>query len=91
MKERFVKLFVDGADLPGESLPGQSLLELYGDNRVLIENHQGILEYGTQKIQVKVKYGCICICGQGLQLCRMQGQQLVIVGRVESIGINRGR
>lgn len=87
----FAQRFVDGVDLPGESLPRQPLLELCGDKRVLIENHGGVMEYGMEKIQVRVKYGAICICGSGLRLCRMSGQQLVITGKIETVNVLRGR
>ncbi len=91
MKQRLVKLLVEGADLPGESLPGEPVVELYGDNRVLIEHHGGITEYGPEKIQVRVRYGAVCICGSQLRLCRMQGPQLVILGKIQSVNILRGR
>ncbi len=91
MKHHFMQRLVESADLPGESLPGQPLLELFGDNRVLIENHLGITEYGTEKIQIRVAYGALCVCGQRLQLCRMQGNQLFITGRIDGISLIRGR
>ncbi len=91
MKQKWMKLLLDGADLPGESLPGEPLLELYGDNRVLIEHHGGITDYGTEKIQVRVRYGAICICGSELSLCSMQGPQLVILGKIQSVSLLRGR
>ena len=31
-------------------LPGQPVVELVGDRRVLIENHIGVTEYGTERI-----------------------------------------
>ncbi len=91
MKQRLSKLLVDMADLPGESIPGQPIVELYGDNRVLIEHHQGILEYGTEQIQIKVRYGALCVQGANLQLCRMQGQQLVIMGCIHRVCLIRGK
>ncbi len=44
-------------------LPGQPVVELVGDRRVLIENHIGVTEYGTERICVKVKYGQLSVCG----------------------------
>ena len=43
-------------DLPGESLPGQVLIEISGDNRVLIEHHRGVMEYGKEKICISNHY-----------------------------------
>ncbi len=89
MKRKWTKLLVDGADLPGEGLPGQPVLELYGQERVLMENHGGILEYGPERIRAKVNFGSICVCGSDLHLCRMQGRQLVIMGKIEGISLER--
>ncbi len=91
MKQSIIQRLVESADLTGESLPGQPLLELYGEDRVLVENHSGITEYGKEKIQVQVRYGAICVCGEGLRLCKMQGQQLVIMGKIQTISLIRRR
>ncbi len=90
MKGSIISRLVEGADLLGESLPGQPLLELYGDGRVLIENHQGIQEYGNERIRIRVKFGGICVCGEQLQLCRMQDNQLIITGRIQAITLTKG-
>ena len=78
-------------DLTGEALPGQSVLELAGESRVLIENHFGITQYCGDKICVKVKYGHIAVCGCNLELNRMTKDELVITGRIDSINIQRRR
>ena len=87
----FTRLATD-LELPGEVLPGQSLVELAGDNRVLIENHRGVVEYSRCRIGVAVRCGQIQVCGSGLELARMSQDQLVIIGQVESIHLlRRGR
>lgn len=77
------------AELTEQPLPGQPIVEIAGDRRVLIENHFGVKEYGTQRITVKVKYGCVCICGCGLELMRMTKEQLVICGRIDCVTVQR--
>lgn len=79
------------ADLQDEPVPGLPLVEIAGEHRVLIENHRGVMEYGTQTIRVKVKYGHVCICGRGLELARMNRGQLVISGCVDAVQLIRGR
>ena len=79
------------ADLPGETVPGQPIIEIAGGNRLLIENHKGVTVYGCKTIHVKVSYGQVCICGSGLQMARMTKQQLVITGRIDSVSLLRGR
>ncbi len=79
----------DSADLPGETIPGQSILELMGDNRILIEQHRGVTEYSREKIGVKLKFGTVCICGCGLELTHMSREQLVIRGRIDAVTVHR--
>lgn len=81
--------FTQGGDLPGEAIPGQSILELLGDNRVLIEGHRGVSQYGTEKIGVKLSFGMVCITGCNLELTHMTRSQLVICGRIDSIQLHR--
>lgn len=77
------------ADLPSEPLPKQTLVELLGDGRVLIENHRGIAEYGNAKIGVKTKYGELSVFGANLELICMTRCQLVIKGQIRSIELRR--
>ena len=76
----------DQADLPGEAQP---LMELAGDRRVLIEHHQGVTQYGSGCICVKVKYGLLSVEGCGLELARMSREQLIITGRIDQIRLIR--
>lgn len=79
----------EGADLAGEPIPGQSLVELSGDCRVLIENHCGVIEYSRERIGIGVKFGQVTVCGCGLELCRMTREQLIICGRIDTISLIR--
>jgi len=90
--QHFLERIADGADLPGEPIPGGSLVEIAGDTRVLIENHYGITQYSRERICVKVKFGLVSICGCNLELIRMTREQLIISGRIEQVGlVRRGR
>ena len=89
-KYKWIDKIAARAELPTETIPGMPLVELFGCQRVLIENHKGISLYGYNEICVKVSYGQISVCGSGLELARMTKQQLVITGQIESITLNRG-
>lgn len=73
------------ADLPDEVFPGQTLIEIVDDRRVLIEHHRGVREYGREKICVRVSYGMVQVCGRGLHLRCMTRSQLVISGCIRGI------
>ena len=90
-KKSLIERMVTAVDLQDEPIPGLPLIEIAGERRVLIENHRGVIEYGTQTIRVKVKFGQICICGSGLELTKMTKGQLIICGRVNAVQLIRGR
>ena len=70
----------------GSALP---LMELTGDRRLLIENHRGILEYSQERISVQVKFGTVSIIGTGLELCYISEKQLIVVGEILEIVLER--
>lgn len=74
------------AELP---VPGQTIVEIAGEHRVLVENHFGICAYSNEKIVIKVKFGLIIICGCDLELMKMSKGQLVIRGRINGVMLQR--
>jgi len=86
---QWLQQLADRTEMESEALPGLPILEIAGDRRVLIERHGGVIEYGPERIRVRVSYGNVCVNGCGLELVRMTHQQLVISGRVDSVCIQR--
>ena len=80
----------DKAELESENLPCLPVVEIAGDRRVLIERHKGVIEYGMERIMVRVSYGTVCVSGDSLELIRMTNRQLVISGRIDSVSLQRG-
>ena len=89
MDKYIMDRIVTAADLQGEPLPGQPLVEIVGDRRVLIEHHYGVTQYGRCRISVRVKYGAVIIVGTQLELSRMTGQQLIVTGKIECVQLER--
>lgn len=87
MKDRseFLMRLAERIDLPSEPITKQPLVEIIGRNRVLIENHRGVCDYGKQSVLIRVSCGQIRICGEGLELARMTKEQVVIMGKIGSI------
>lgn len=84
----FVQMMEDSSM---DAVEGKPIIEIAGDRRVLIENHQGVAAYGREKILVHVKFGSVCICGCNLEMLRMTREQLVICGRIDSVALQRRR
>jgi len=88
-ERRLLERLTEEMDLTGEPIPGQSIVEIAGDSRVLIENHFGITQYNREKICVKVKFGHIAVCGCNLELNQMTRDRLVISGKITGVTIHR--
>jgi len=65
------------------------LVELAGTDRVLIENHMGVLSYSLEEIEIKVTYGKLSVTGSNLKLMQMNREQMVINGKIEKINLYR--
>ena len=70
---------------PAERLQPRTLVEIVGNQRLLVEHHRGILGYGTEEILVGTGYGMLRITGSELRLCCMSRQQLFISGRIDAV------
>lgn len=77
------------ASLPSESAPQNPVVEVIGYRRILIENHKGIAEYGSNRIVANVAFGQICISGDHLELAEMTKANLVITGVIHCVNITR--
>ena len=85
----WMERLADRADLQGEPIPAQPLVELLSDRRVLIEHHKGVLQYGCECIRVGMSFGCVLIEGRALVLTKMNAQQLIISGKIDNIQVIR--
>ena len=75
------------AALEPEGLRPRTLTELYGSERLLVEQHRGILGYGTECIRIDATFGVLVVEGADLRLCCMSRSQLVIRGKLQAIRI----
>ena len=74
-------------DLPADVVAGLPRLELVGDSELRMENHRGILAYGTQEIHISGGVFGIKVCGEQLELRTMNALELLITGRITDIHI----
>lgn len=74
--------------MPVEALTRNPLIEVYGRNRVLIENHRGIIGYEDENIMVKTSDGYISVFGSDLKLAYMSKEKLVITGCIFTVALH---
>ena len=82
--EKTAELF----DLPADALAGLPRLELTGDGELRMENHKGILAYGSEEIHVSGGVFIVKIAGEGLELRAMTGLELLITGKIRQIELD---
>ena len=69
----------------GTPLTPRTLAEVYGTNRVLVEQHRGIRGYSTEQIRIGATFGLLVVEGENLRLCCMSRSQLVIRGTIRQL------
>ncbi len=63
----------------------RTLAELYGADRLLVEAHRGVERYAPDCIRIGATYGALTVRGQGLELCCMSREQLVVRGAIRAV------
>lgn len=72
-------------DIPGDILTGLPRIELLGDRELHMENHKGILAYGSEEIHISGGRLVVRVRGKGLELRAMDPAQLLITGQIEAV------
>ena len=71
--------------LPEDALLGAAKLTVTAGRKTLIENHRGILEYGTEHIVISTGRGKISLSGSGMKLMAMNKSELLISGEIKNV------
>ena len=72
-------------DLPGDLVAGLPSIEVVGDREVRMENHRGILAYGSQAIHISGGKLIVKVRGEGLELRSMNADELLITGQIQAL------
>ena len=73
------------ADIPQELVLGWPRSVLLGDEKLIVEQHQGIYACTEQEIILKTLCGHLVITGEKLSLSRYDRDGLVVFGRIEKL------
>lgn len=67
---------------------GKTLIEIFDNRSVLIENHCGVISYSAECIAIKTKCGAISVSGCSLFIHKISKEQLRIHGYVQKVELN---
>ena len=74
-------------DLPADVVAGLPRVELLGDRQLRMENHKGILAYGTEEIHISGGKLIVKVRGAGLTLRAMNASELLITGEIAGVDL----
>lgn len=77
----------EALDLPADALAGLPRLELVGDKELRMENHKGILAYGSEEIHISGGKLIVKVRGAGLTLRAMNASELLITGEIAGVDL----
>lgn len=82
--ERTAQVF----DLPGDLVAGLPRMELIGGRELRMENHRGILAYGSEEIHISGGKLILKVRGEGLELRSMNAGELLITGQIRAVELD---
>ena len=82
----WMERLTEDMDLTGEA-ELESVVELVGNRRVLIEHHKGICQYQQDNIGVQLHCGKLYVSGNRMEITKMSRDQLVITGYIYSVNL----
>lgn len=83
------KRFNDILEIPKEIYTNIPNFIIIGFEDMIIENYKGILEYEDYYVRVNTYIGIVNIHGTNLRLEKMTEDNIKIIGKIESIEIER--
>ena len=76
-------------EMPKEIYTNEPKITILGFNEMLIENYKGILEYEEYYVKVNTHIGIVNINGFNLKLEQMTGDDIKIIGDIDSMEIEK--
>ena len=86
-KEGLLEKTAEVFDLPGDVVAGLPRIELLGDRQLRMENHKGILAYGSEEIHVSGGKLIVKVRGTDLELRAMNAMELLITGDITGVDL----
>ena len=86
---KFIRKTTDILELSKEAISNTPKITMTGFTEILIENFKGILEYEDFFVRIGTYIGNININGFNLKLNQMNEEDILVTGRIESVGFEK--
>lgn len=84
-----LKKINDILEIPKEICSNDPKLTIIGFEEMIIENYKGVLEYEDFYVRINTYIGVVNINGLNLKLEKMTEDDIKIIGKIESIDVER--
>ena len=84
-----LKKINDILEIPKEICSNNPKLTIIGFEEMIIENYKGVLEYEDFYVRINTYIGVVNVNGLNLKLEKMTEDDIKIIGKIESIEIER--
>ncbi len=85
MNKKYKKRINDFLDIPSEIISNEPKITILGFEKIMIENYKNIIEYEDFYIRLNTFLGVININGINLRLIHMTEDDLMVIGKIDSI------
>lgn len=85
--ENFKERFADIAELPKDVVMDAPRVTIIGNIQINIENHRGLIEYGSDMVRVNTGIGIYKITGHNLVIKSIAMEEIAITGQIDNIDI----
>lgn len=75
---------LSGKDIVDEILLSPHI-EIFGDSKIEIEGCEGVFEYNSDYLKLKIIKGTVLICGSNFEILTYENKQLTAKGKIVSI------
>jgi len=86
-KRNWASKITNSIGLHSESILGVPVVELCGNDRVLVENVNKVVSFTDQEVLLSVSLGGIRVLGDGLKLDYLGADRVLILGKIFNIGV----
>lgn len=85
-KDSLKEQLTEALDIPKEVIINLPVITLTGNQEVIIENFNSLIEYTAQKIRLHTKSGILVIDGIELEAKNMTAERICIKGHIIQVG-----
>ncbi|MGM8214149.1 sporulation protein YqfC [Bacillaceae bacterium W0354] len=89
MRTKINNWLTDQFNLPEDIIFNYPRITLVGDLHLYIENHQGLLKFESNEIEVRHPNGTVIVHGQNMVIKNLLKKEIVIEGKIDNVKINK--